>query len=863
MTTSNRAVHAIRRAVFPIFFASGACALVYQVVWTRQPGLALGSWWLGRVADRVRRPVRLYGLLEAGIGVYTLLFPWLLDHAVRPLFMSAAGIFEPASAPLQAARFAIAVGALIVPTTLMGGTFPVMSRFFVRLRERVGRDLSLLYAVNTVGAVGGTILVGFVLLAFFGIRATLYGTALVNLALAAAAIRLSRREPRPVRDDDAGPGSVAAPLTGTSAAAGPAGDTSALSGNPRVLRLCLVAILLSGFASLAYEVLWTRVLLFYLHNSTFAFSAMLATFLFGLTAGSWLVGLVLDRIQRLVSWFGWLEIALAVSVALSAQVIRRLPELVTLGLETIGLDSWWVTLFYIFGQTALVLLIPALILGAIFPLATRIYTTGLGSVGRKVGTVYSANTLGAIFGAAAAGFVMIPTIGVRGSFLALILLNFLLGTALLGMDPDRGPRAKLGAVVAVLVLALLSWTALPAKIFYRNFEKRFGQVLFYEEEASDTIMVAQVSGRPATRMMIFSDGRGTAGTPTVMENRFYGHLPLLLHPEPKEVLVICFGVGNTMGAIGRHPEVERIDVAELSPGVVKCAPNFPTNNGILEDPRVNLTIEDGRNFLLTTDKKYDVITLEPPEIHTAGVVNLYTREFYELCRDHLKEGGVLSHWVNVFLLPEKETRMLVRTVLEIFPHTTLWQGPRHYSFNFISSERPLSIELSEFRRKLAQPEVNRSLAEVQLADQYDLLSLFLFSEQGLDRFAGDVPVVTDDHSRIDFSVPRSVYSGFGFKHPFSAHVNVLTETHSDHDPEERGGRLGLMLLSLGRESVAPLVTGRQGPPAAEAGAGELPSFDELLEARIEKRREIYRTLIKHDPDRAILDAWGVSGEYSH
>jgi len=865
MSESESAVRTIRRFVFPVFFASGGCALIYQVIWTRQlslifgvsvyaisavlgsfmAGLALGSWLFGRRSDGVTRPVRLYGLLEGGIGIYALLFPLIITYITRPLFIWAGGLLEPASPSLQGVRLLIALGSLIVPTTLMGGTFPVMSRFFVRLRSRAGRDISLLYAINTVGAVAGTVLVGFLLLSFFGITATLCATALVNLALAAVAIGLSRREPHPATTGD-----LTAPAVSTDSP-GPAGGPAAFVPTPGMLRLCLAVILLSGFASLACEVLWTRVLTFYTHNSTFAFSAMLATFLVGLSIGSWLIGLVLDRIHRRLAWFGWLEAALAVSVTGSVLVVERLPGVMRVAFTSLGLQNWGVALLYIFGQTALVLLLPAIILGAIFPLATRIYTTGLGTVGRQVGAVYAANTLGAIFGSLGAGFIMIPLFGVRSSFLVIIGLNFLLaGVLLVCSGTHRG--WKLFRLTAVALIGLACWAQVPEKIFYRNYVARFGEVLFYKEEASDTVMVAQAAHRPNSRMIIFADGRGTAGHPTVMEDRFYGHLPMLLHDDVQDVLVICFGVGNTVGAIGRHPEVQRIDIAELSPGVVECSRFFDTNERILEDPRVNLTIEDGRNFLLTTDRKYDLIHLDPPEIHTAGVVNLYTREFYELCRDHLKPNGILSHWVNVYLLPEKESRMLAGTVQDVFPHTTVWQGPRHYSFNFICSDSELSIDLEGFRRRMAVPAVRQSLAEVHLDDQYDLLSLHLLSEESLRRFVGDVPLVTDDRTRVDFSVPRSIYSGFGFKHFFSAHSNLYTVDGMEHDPRERGGRLGLLSLSLDRDSVAPRVVLPAAPTVTDPPE---PAFEALLEERIEKRLDQYRVLIEHDPDCRVLDSW--------
>lgn len=842
----------LRNAILAVFMISGATALAYEVVWVRQmtlimgvsvyavsavlsafmAGLSLGSFAFGRLADRMRRPLVLYACLEAGLALCAVAFPWILDHLTLPLFLAAAKVFPTGSLQIQIARFSIAVASIILPSILIGGTFPVVARSYRAKAARVGRDLSVLYALNTIGAVLGILFVGFVALASVGMKTTLYSTAIVNLLLAAISLVISRAEAVQVTPSPA-----------------PAQSQGGAHRFTRTAWICLAVAFLSGFVSLACEVMWNRVLVFYLHNSTYAFSAMLSTYLVGIALGSAILSRFVDRLSNLPRLLGILVILLAFSVLLSVGAVRSLPEVMEFALGVAGLNSWADSLVYLYLQTAFVMLLPTLLLGAIFPLTIRMYLVDAGRFGKEVGFVTSINTLGAVLGSFCAGFILIPTIGLRNAFLLMVTISLLTGLLVwrgFGVWPRKRQLILSLAGLATLVLA---WVMVPTRLFYSNYARHVGEILYYEEESTDTVMVTQYMGKLSSRMLVFSDGRGTAGIPTVVEDRFYGHLPMLLHDDPQDVLVICFGVGNTMGAISRH-DAARIDCAELSPGVVACADFFPTNRGVLQDPRVSLSIEDGRNYLLTTDQLYDIIHLDPPELHSAGVVSLYTREFYELCRSRLRPGGILSHWINVTLLPEEELRMLVRTFQAVFPHTTIWQGPNRYSWNFIGWDRPLAIDLGVFEEKMREQKVQEDLEEIRLDDPATFLSLFQMSEEGVREYAGAGHLVVDDHSRVDFTIPKSIYSRYGLINVDQVNPAAFAEVRGKHSPSERGGRLSMLLAGLRRESIAPFVTNRE---AAEGGT----DFDQALEASIQRIRYEHRQLIlRHEPYREILAAWG-------
>lgn len=795
-----------RRPIYAMFFLSGACGLVYQIIWMRMMtlvfgvtvyaasavltafmiGLTLGSFYFGRRADRSPRPLVLYGGLEIGIGLFSLLLPFLLG-AIEPLFIQIYRALSEGHYHLFSfIRFLLVFPLLLAPTFLMGGTFPLIARQFVRAELSLGRDVGYLYAINTAGAVIGSFAVGFLMLAYVGLWGSTLITAGLNVAVGLCAIALGRRgseEPRAKQAPEEEPRAKQteqaqenADVLGSSAAPFPSPRRGAA--------LALAAIGLSGFASLSLEVLWTRVLVFHTHNSTYAFSSMLIVFLSGIALGGWLYGLLAPRIRREWTLFAALEMGIAVWSVFSLWFVGQTPRITEVMANALPFNNWFEVIALILTQTFMILLVPATLMGATFPLATRLVARGAGGaggLGRRVGDVYGVNTIGAALGSFAAGFVLIPLFGVRTSFIVVAGVNAAIAAALLlGSGELCKTRSRVGAALAV-VFIVAAQVIMPADAIQNDFSKTLGDLVYFNEEVTDTIMVVDLkdhNGVPnkAWRMLVFADGRGTAGHPTVAEDRFYGHLPMLLSRNPESVLNICVGAGNTIGAMLTHSRLKHLDCVELSPGVKESLKYFETNNGVYDkqktDSRLRIIIEDGRNYLLATDKKYDIVHLDPPELHTAGVVFLYTREFYELAKARLKPGGIFSHWFNATKLTEDELKSVVGTFLSVFPNGTIWQGPNGYSWNLIASNEPLRIPLADAERVIAsEPEVKANLAEVGLDDPLKFFSYLTMSPESVGKFASGAPILTDDRTRIDFTSPRSPYSGFGFMHVFSsAHV---------------------------------------------------------------------------------------------
>jgi predicted membrane-bound spermidine synthase len=751
-----------------LFFGSGACALIYQVVWMRalsltlsvtvyavatvlcafMAGLGFGAALAGRMADRLARPLRVFGLVEIGIGLAGLLMPRLL-FGLAPIEIWLTTHFGTTGLGFDAGRFLLAMAILLPPCTLMGMTLPLLTRAVVASEDHVGRAAGGLYAANTLGAVAGCVAAGFALIPSLGLQSTSAVAAGINFLIGGIAVVLGDR-----------PSGAPRPAEGLT----PPRPASA----PLHPWLVAAAFGISGLTALGYEVLWTRALEQFTHNSTYAYTAMLATFLLGIGLGSALCARPADRTPRPLFWFGALELGIGLCVITALLVYTRLFWWIPEAASAVGgLGSWERVIALLFAVCGITILPSTLCFGATFPFVARAVVDSIETVGRRVALAYTVNTVGSILGALGVGFLLLPLLGLQGSFVALIALNVSLGGALaVFAAPTRLAPAAAAAAALGLVGSLL---LLPSQLFQRSYAERYGNLLMYREQVTDTVMVTEDGQGLLIR---YGDGRGTAGTGTFLENRAYAHLAMLPHPSPKRVLQICFGVGNSLASVARYP-VDHIDQVELSPGVIDAAPFFrETNRNVLEDPRVNLAIQDGRNFLLTSRDRYDVILLEPPELHTAGVVNLYTKEFYEIAREHLAPGGLISMWINVFMTPVPETRMVLRTMAEVFPHVTVWHDLTAGSWILNGSVDPRPPDLAILTRWFSHPQVRADLATIPLSNPYEVLNLFVMADDEVRAWTRDVPVITDDHTRVDFRVPRSRAAFFGVSNHITNHYLV-------------------------------------------------------------------------------------------
>jgi spermidine synthase len=791
------------------FFLSGATGLLYEVVWLRMlglvfghtvyaittvlaafmAGLGLGSFLFGRIAARVRRPVRMYGLLEIGVGLSCALVPLLLWLGSF-VYVGLHSLLTLSYTAFSLVQFGLAFALLLVPTTLMGGTLPILSQALVRNEDEIGRMVGTLYAVNTFGAMVGVVAAGYWLLPALGNRATVAVAVVGNLAVGVLAVAYSRRltrteaaPPAPVAEP-AGPGAPAS----DPAMPGPAALEPAVAdlGQPEpapadavarsmAVRLTVVALGVSGAVSMIYEVAWSRALALVIGSSTYAFTAMLVAFLLGIAGGAAVYALIWGTRRAMPALFAALQVGIGLAAAFVLLVFERLHELFILSLKRWGTGRFVEVVQFV--VSAHVMLPTTLLIGAAFPCAVAVCARDCNRAGEDVGRLYAVNTAGAIVGAVLAGFALIPTIGVHASVKVGIALNLALAAVVALVPPRPVVLWRWGLSAAALAAAgglvfVPSWdpvimssgTAVYAQQYIKEAEQGFydplhgAEVLYYRDGPSATVSVARDGDHVTLRVNGKVDASTGGDLPTQI---LLGHLGLLMHPEPRSVLVIGLGSGMTAAAAAMHG-VDRVDVVEIEPAVVEANRFFAHANGdVLKNPRVRVVIADARNFLVTTTERYDVIISEPSNPWISGVATLFTREFFALARQRLRSGGLMIQWVHTYSLLPEDLRMLVTTFRSAFPATSIWEPIRQ---DLLLAGRPesLPIDLNTLKTRYETNEAIRSdLERIGVQGWSGPLGYFSLGEADTARYTDGGKLNTDDRLPLEFSAPRALYLDAG------------------------------------------------------------------------------------------------------
>ncbi len=774
------------RLLIPLFFVSGATGLVYQTIWARSlqlvfgtsqfaiatvlsafmAGLAVGGLLMAKYAGSIRKPLAAYGVLEVVIGGYALVFPWLLELAT-PVYLWLHRSLDLGPLAFGGAQLVVVGALLLVPTSCMGATLPLLARFVTTRLASAGDRVGLLYGVNTAGAVLGIWMAGFYLLPSLGLAATTWCAAGANLVLGVVALAWSRS--RGEGDD----GLVAEP------------DQRAAPHPARVPALLVAA--LAGFSSLVYEVSWFRLMTLILGASTYAFSTMLLAFLVGIASGGWLGGRpadrVLDRWGPAGPWWGLAALQAGVGCLSYAMMFayQKLPFafLKLFDYTEDGSLLWPMKLVL----AVVIMAPPAVLMGATFPFLVRAALGRQDGLERSVGHVYGANTFGAILGAAAAGFLLLPVLHVVGTVRVAVAVN-LLGALVCGLVASRALRARVGVLVSVaaagLVVALvrppwhpLLMTAAMYK-YASEMENRTEEalwsyavdgyrLLFYEEGLSTVVTVAQDKG--TGNIWLANNGKVDASTTVDMPTQvMVTHLPMLLHDAPEETVVIGLASGITLGAAVLHPSLTDIEVVELEPDIERASHFFDDfNHRPLEDERVTLFANDGRNHLmLQPAARYDVVVSEPSNPWISGVSNLFTREYWEMGKERLKPGGVWGQWIQLYGMDDADLRSLLRTFCEVFPHVALFSTIEDADVVLVGSEDPLKLTVAHLEAALAdRPLVVDELGVVDIHSVYELLARFQLDRDAILEFTGDEGLNTDDNMRVEYGAPLQLHKWTG------------------------------------------------------------------------------------------------------
>lgn len=741
----------VNRGRFPLllalFFCSGACGLTYQVLWLRQlslvfgvtvyaastvlaafmTGLALGSLLAERLLRWIGRPLLAFGAAEILIGASALATPLALE-LVSGIYVALNHAAPDSLGLLTLARLVGSLAVLLVPTMLMGVTLPLLSASPLVSGALHGSRVGALYAMNTAGAVTGAVVTGFYLIGAIGMQRTFLLAALVNVTVGVLAWMLSRRENEhalaPHKGVPYDPGTIAHD----------AAPMSSIRATPTVRAVWMI-VAVSGFASLALEIVWFRILVQFLAATTYAFTMMLATVLAGIAIGAAMASRLLRRDR---DW---------IATLVYAQVGTGLAAVLSMWFLGWSYQAGWRTSGAIQGSAAAILP-AALLMGLSFPIALKIaaaWSDGTGrqaSAARSVGRVYALNVIGAIVGALAGGFLILPTLGSRGALLALSALYIASGLMLLWLHPRRW------RLVPAVALGLVAFVFVSARVpdpFDAAYARRHGAGT-REIWRDDGIQTAvSVHGNQFQRIL-FLDGLHQANDTfdMVRLHRIIGHLPMVLHPAPADALVVGLGGGATAGAVSQHIGT-RVQIVELSDGVRRAARFFShVNYDVLNQPNVRLRVDDGRNFLLLTDRRFDVVTADIIQPVHAGAGNLYSREYFTLVRHVLREGGLVMQWIG--RRPESQYKLIMRTFIDVFPNATLWLDGEL----MVGSVEPLRLSRASFDAKRTDARTRAALDEVGL-DSFDTLrAWFTAGPVEMKRFVGQGLLLTDDRPLIEY-----------------------------------------------------------------------------------------------------------------
>ena len=768
--------------VAPLLFGSGFCALIYQTSWLREfrlvfgvstaataavlgvfmAGLGFGGIILGRLTEKKERPLAFYAQLELLIGATAALSP-LLILAARYLYIAIGG--TEALGITMGTGVRLIVAALIIgpPTFLMGGTLPAAARAVVKSDDVMRRSVGLLYGTNTLGAVAGALVGTFYCFENFGNRLTLWLAAALNILIAVVALRISKSTIGTASDGSSQPTQA---------------DTIPRANS----KLVLSAAAIVGFAFFLMEMVWYRMLGPLLGGSTFSFGLILAVALLGISVGGAAYAFIHLRQSASLRLFALTCAAEAFCIALPyafgdrvAMVAMLLRPLGTLGFA--GHVVAWAELCFI------VVFPAAFFAGLQFPLLIALLGSGKNIVGSHTGMAYAWNTTGALLGSLAGGFLLMPLVSAPGVWkIVVVLLCAVALLAVLCAWREPQPLVRSIAPIVIIALALLMLTATGPTAFWRHSQIGVGRLRQYEasrNERRDLVQTARrqtfwdTDGIESSVALENSDGLAyivngrsdgnakiDAGTQIMS-----GLIGAALHPLPLRALVIGLGSGSTGGWLAAVPSIERVDLIELEPAMLKVAEKCaPVNRDALQNPKLHIVIGDARERLLTTRQKYDLIVSEPSHPYRAGVAGLFTREFYQSVEQRLEQDGIFCQWVQAFEVDDRTIQIIYRTLSSVFPNIETWQTEDR-DLLLVATRKPIQYKFDALRSRLSEEPFKDALLYTWAAEGVeDFLAHYLGNESIADslRDMGST-LNTDNRTVIEFGLARTIGLSNGFQ----------------------------------------------------------------------------------------------------
>lgn len=749
---------------------SGLAALGYEICWSRalvvplgnstdattlvlatfMLGMAGGAWLAGGWSERIRSSLLLYATAEFALGLFALAAPALLgslSHVPAALL----------SIPL---RTPAAVAILLLPCLVMGASLPLLVRALTTSGVPVKARISILYATNTLGAAVGACATGFWGIAAYGVTRCSMLLACGSFAAALLAVIANRR---------GSPGDSERPFSVGDSYPSVSRVQSMRRPAPAVRAFALSAAFVGGLVMLASEVVWARMLTFVFGHDTYAFSALLVAVLCGLALGGFA--------HRGLSAFDQTRVAGALLAALggclalsfwwaSTLVIAHGRDPFSLGTVGTLSTSVWLELYRELSYAPILVFVPSLLSGALYPAACSLYAGSAPDTGRKVGVVGLVNGVGAAVGTVAVALGAISAVGIQGVVRG--LASFAAATALmvLATEHRRAPWLPRAWTIAPVLLTagILVWLprALPQRVLLSVVGPKHQKLLHYEEARTATVAVIENQINGERQLLINAVNEVTTRLVHDQSFKLLGHLGPLLHPQPRTAVMICLGAGLSAGAALTHP-LTRLDVVDLSSAVPHAALHFVTeNNGVLDDRRLHLHIEDGRQFLLNSAQSYDLAIVDSTHPKSVDSWILYTREFYLLVHDRLARGGILVQWLPLHGLSEREFKLIVRTFIRVFEHSSLWASAGFETYGQVAYAKlvgrrgaPVAIDPSKLERRLARPRVQADLAPYGMGSAAEVLDSYVADAASLERWTQGLPEQTDDHPLVPYTTELS------------------------------------------------------------------------------------------------------------
>lgn len=772
-------------SVVTLFVLSGIASLIYQVVWFKQlsyflgnttyaqsvvlatfmGGLSIGAWFFGKKADHVSKPLKVFALLEVGIGVYCFLYFLLFDFVEKWFrYVVISNHLSSDSSGVLLMKIVVSISLLLFPAVLMGGTLPVLVKVLSLRINQIGRNVAILYSINSLGAVIGSILAGFYLIEWVGLKFTAYIGATTDLSIGLLFLMVVWWLPSYTKDK---------PSINYKEKATNKYKTSIY------WKIALLIAGVSGLCAMIYEVVWLRLLIPIFSSTTYSFTLIITVFIAGITIGSLIVFTFFSRVKNHFLWLGICQLLIVVSLLLTIPFYDKIPYLLWSDVHSSSLidDGYSFYLRRQFYYASLILLLPTIFLGMTLPLATKVAVDSIEKTGTKVGRVFAINTVGTVLGALLGGLLFIPFIGILKSLELALILNLLMAVIVFVIVKKKWifKAGMLSVLVVSSVYYLYNvneerWaytvmtSEVPRKInrvdippsfdaFYKLLRLHRDEILYYKEGLGGTIVVTKKEDRIA----LFTNGKGDAHSTRDLPTQItLGHLPVILHEQPDTVMVIGMGAGMTIGSVLEHNQINYAEVAEISGEVIEASSFFNHVNGKpLQDSRLKVIKDDGVSALRLSPYGYDLIISQPSNPWSAGVGNLFTVEFFEDCKHKLNEGGYLAQWFNLYEIDDEGVSMIINTVKSVFDHIQFWQIGNS-DILILASDTKINPVIKNIEKHYN--EVSLSLENAHIKDFASFLSQqIVILDSSLDDYLTKDLLNTEDKPLLELIAPKAFF----------------------------------------------------------------------------------------------------------